>query len=331
MNRVKYYAGFPTLSIQRCLRDSGLRFSDIDFVAVGREPSANRGKKKLEYLLKNPSNLINLMKVRTSRSQLDDVKSLLVSQCGVEPSSLRFEQHNVEHHVAHTASAYFLSGWEEAAGFSIDGSGDFVTCMMSHCVGGQIDVKHRIYVPHSLGSFYTMICQFIGYTKYGDEGKVMGLAPLGHDVYRDIFNEMVLLNSDGMTLNPKYFLPFGSNQGMSIDDSGEMIVHRHYSDYMIELFGPPREPHSELTQRDMDMAFGMQQVFERTYMHLLNILHRLVPLDDVAMAGGCALNSVANGKLFLETPFRKTWISTCGRRRWSRAGRGALREQRRAR
>src|SRR5437867_1110899 len=119
---------------------------------------------------------------------------------------------------------------------------------------------------------------------------------------------MVLLKDDGMELNPRYFMPFGSNQGMSVDDSGEMIIHRHYSDYVVELFGQPREPYSELTQRDMDLAFGLQRVFEHTYMHLLNLLHRMVPVERVAMAGGCALNSVANGILFQQTPFRGTCI-----------------------
>jgi carbamoyltransferase len=119
---------------------------------------------------------------------------------------------------------------------------------------------------------------------------------------------MVLLKDDGMELNPRYFMPFGSNQGMSISDSGEMILHRHYSDYMVDLFGVPREPYVEFTQRDMDMAFGLQRVFEKTYMHLLNLLHGIVPLERVAMAGGCALNSVANGNLFRHTPFRETCI-----------------------
>ncbi|MGH8612426.1 MAG: carbamoyltransferase family protein [Gammaproteobacteria bacterium] len=307
LNRVKYYALFPRLSVLRCLEMAGLKFRDIDAVAVGREPLANRGK-KIEYMLKNPTKLINLMKIKAARSRLDDVRALIAHECEADPSELRFETYNVEHHLAHTASSYFVSPWEEAAGFTIDGSGDFVTCMMTHCRGDEIAVKHRIFVPHSLGSLYTMICQFIGYTKYGDEGKVMGLAPLGKDRYRQHFDEMVMLTDSGMELNPKYFLPFGSSQGMSTAENGEMIVHRHYSDYVMELFGPPREPYAELTERDMDLAFGLQRVFEKTYMHLLNILHQMVPLPRVAMAGGCVLNSVANGALLHETPFRQTCI-----------------------
>ena len=307
LNRIKYYAGFPRLSIQRCLEIAGLKFRDIDAVAVGRDSSANQGK-KIEYVLKNPTKLLNLLKIKTSRSHLDDIKTLMSQECEVNPQEMRFKQYNIEHHLAHIASAYFISKWDKAAGFSIDGSGDFVTCMMATCEGNEIRVKHRVYVPHSLGSLYTMICEFIGYKKYGDEGKVMGLSALGQDAYYNRFEDMITLKSDGFQLNHKYFLPFGSNQGLSINEKGEMVIQRHYSDYVMELFGQPREPYSKMDKRDMDLAFGVQWVFEKTYLHLLNILHRKVPLERVAMAGGCVLNSVANGKIFDHTPFRETCI-----------------------
>jgi carbamoyltransferase len=307
LNRKKYYARFPALAIRRCLEIVGLDFKDIDGVAIGRDSSANRSK-KIEYVLKNPSKLLNLLKTKGARGRLDDLRELIAVECEVDPTQLRFEEYPIEHHLAHTASAYFISEWDRAAGFTLDGSGDFVTCMLSDCRGDDIDIVHRVYVPHSLGSLYTMVCEFIGYEKYGDEGKVMGLAPLGQDTYREIFEEMVILTPEGIELNPKFFLPFGSNQGMSIDEKGEMIVHRHYSDEMVKLFGPPRAPYSEITERDADLAFGLQRVFEKGYMHLLNILHSKVPNERLAMSGGCVLNSVANGKLFDETPFRETCI-----------------------
>ncbi len=307
LNRVKYYAGFPKLAIQSCLEQAGVTFKDIDAVAIGRDPSANRAK-KVEYTLLHPTRIVNLMKQRTSRSQLDDLRSLMIEHCGANAGDLRFEEHQVEHHLAHIASAYFISPWDSAAGFSVDGSGDFVTVMMARCTGSDIDIKKKIYVPHSLGNVYMMVCEFIGYGKYGDEGKVMGLAPLGENTYKEDFNDLIELTEDGMKVNPRYFMPFGSNPGMTISDEGEMVIHRHYSDYMVERFGQPRRKDHELTKRDMDLAFGVQYIFEKTYMHLLNILHGLAPSERVAMAGGCALNSVANGKLFHETPFRETVI-----------------------
>lgn len=307
LNRVKYYGGFPALAIRRCLEMAGLAIHDVDAVAVGREPAANRAR-KLEYALRNPGLLLNLLKIRTARERLDDTRTLIAAELGEAPETLRFAEHRVEHHLAHISSAYHASGWDSAAGISIDGSGDFVTCMMAECRGADIRPLHRIYVPHSLGSVYTMVSQFIGYDRYGDEGKVMGLAPLGENTYADAFDDMVTLTADGFTLNPRYFLPFGSNQGVSITDGGEMLIHRHFSDHVVRLWGAPRPPGGELGKREMDLAFGVQHLFEKVYLHLLDLLHQRVPLPRVAMAGGCALNSVANGKLLLHTPFRETFI-----------------------
>jgi len=307
LNRVKYYGGFPRLAIGRCLDIAGLRFRDIDAVAIGRDSSANQ-RKKIEYVVRNPTKLLNLVKIRARRSGLGDIKSLMIQECGVDESELRFTQHNVEHHLAHIASAYFVSPWEKAAGFSVDGSGDFVTCMMAECRGAEIEIRKRIYVPQSLGSLYTMVCQFIGYRKYGDEGKVMGLSALGEDAYHTYFEDMVRLNGNGFQLNPKYFIPFGGNQGISINEEGEVLIRRHYSEYVEQILGRALESYGQLAEREMNLACGVQRVFEKTYLHLLNILHDEVPSDRVAMAGGCALNSVANGQIFDNTSFRETCI-----------------------
>lgn len=307
LTRVKYYAKFPAQSVKAVLKMAGLTFKDIDYVAVGRDDSAN-SLKKAEYVLRNPNKLLSLLKIRGERTDLDDMKTLLELECGANPSDLRFEQVNVEHHLAHVASSYFISPWEHSAGFSIDGSGDFVTATLSECKGNKIDIKERIYLPHSMGFFYTMICEFIGYNKYGDEGKVMGLAPYGKDTYSDIFEQMIKLTDKGFEINPDFFVPFGSQSNINILDNGSMEVARLYSDKMVDTFGAARNPKDELSQRDMDLAFGMQATFERVYMHLLNKLHTLVPNDNLVIAGGGALNSVANGKLFEQTPFSKTVI-----------------------
>ncbi len=307
LNRVKYSAVFPKLAIQECLAFAGLGFGDIDYVAVGREPSANRAR-KIAYVLKNPTKLLNLMKIRSARGPFLDVKTLLSEQCEVDPAKLRFQQVFVEHHLAHVASAYYVSEWDKAAGFSIDGSGDFVTCMLCDCEGNEIAIKKRVYVPDSLGSMYMMICEFIGYDKYGDEGKLMGLAPYGSDAYAETFQDMLLLRKDGFKLNLAYFMPLGFTQGITIADNGQVVLARHYSDQMVKLFGEPRKRHTEFTQRDKDLAYGVQQAFERGYMHLLNLLHEMVPVDRVVMAGGCVLNSVANGRLLEATSFRQTCI-----------------------
>lgn len=307
LNRVKYYAGFPKLSIAKCLEIAGLKFSDIDAVAVGRDSSANLHK-KLEFALKNPAKLLNLARIRSKSKTFDDLKTLIAAECEVDSAKLNFKQYNIEHHLAHTASAYLASEWEKCAAITVDGSGDFVSCMLSECEGDEIRPLQRVFVPHSLGTLYTAVCQFIGYPKYGDEGKVMGLAPLGSDTYHDFFEKMLFHTKKGFELNPDYFLPFGANQGMEIAENGEMVVHRLYSDLFIRELGEPRAAYTEITRRDMDVAFGLQRIFEKYYMYLLNLLHERVPTEKISMAGGCALNSVANGKLLLETPFRETCI-----------------------
>lgn len=308
LQRKKYYAGFPVMGIQACFDFANISWKDIKYVAIGRDPKANKAE-KIKYTLKNPSKIPNLLKIKNNRTQLDDLKTTVLKNFpNISEQDLTFEQVNIEHHLAHIASAYYPSGWNEAAGISMDGSGDFVSVMMAECKGHNIDIKKKIFLPHSLGTLYTMVCEFVGYDRYGDEGKVMGLAPLGTDKYHSLFDDFVILEKDGFKLNKKYFMPLGSTAGVSINEDGEVALSRHYSDKMIEIFGEPRKRHADITQRDMDMSFSLQYTFERVYMHLLQILEQLVPNENVAIAGGCALNSVANGKLFDFTNFKNTFI-----------------------
>jgi carbamoyltransferase len=285
----------------------GAKISDVEHVAVGQDSDANLAR-KVQYALSNPAKILNFIRLRQRKEAMRDVRSLIAKALEVDPAALRFQEHHLEHHIAHIASAYYCSPWDKAAGFSYDGSGDFVSTMMARCEGNDIEVLDRVFLPHSLGSFYTMICEFIGYSKYGDEGKVMGLAPYGKDTYCEQISQIVALKNGGLHLDLSYFKPLGSNQGMQVLPDGTVRLARHFSDRMEKLFGEPRKPHGEITQRDMDLAFAMQHRFEEIFFHLLNNLHSRVPDDNIAFAGGCALNSVANGKMFDQTPFRQTYI-----------------------
>jgi len=307
LNRHKHFGGFPSLAVKACLDSVGAKISDIDHVAVGQDSDANLAK-KVQYALTNPAKILNFIRLRQRKEAMRDVRSLLKKALDVDTTQLRFQEHHLEHHIAHIASAYYCSPWEKAAGFSYDGSGDFVSTMMARCQGNEIEVLDRVFLPHSLGSVYTMICEFIGYSQYGDEGKVMGLAPYGKDTYCDAINKIVTTKNGAFQLDLSYFKPLGSNQGMQVLPDGTVRLARHFSDRMQKLFGEPRRLHAEITQRDMDLAFALQHRFEEVFFHLLNRLHQRVPLEDLAIAGGCALNSVANGKLFDRTPFRSTYI-----------------------
>jgi len=307
LNRHKHFGGFPALAVKACLDEVGAKISDVDHVAVGQDSDANLAQ-KVKYAVANPAKVLNFIRLRQRKEAMRDVRALLARALDVDAVQLRFREHHVEHHVAHIASAYYCSPWEKAAGFSYDGSGDFVSTMTARCEGNDIQVLDRVFLPHSLGTLYTMICEFIGYSKYGDEGKVMGLAPYGKDTYCSAIDKIVTLQNGGFRLDLSYFKPLGSNQGMQVLPDGTVRLARHFSDRMQKLFGEPRLPHSEITQRDMDLAFALQHRFEEVFFNLLNRLQQRVPLDDLVLAGGCALNSVANGKIFERTPFRRTYI-----------------------
>jgi len=307
LNRIKHYAGFPALAVKACLEFVGAKITDVDQVAVGQDSDANLAK-KVQYALANPAKILNFIRLRQRKEAMRDVRSLLAIAFGLDAKHLRFDEHHLEHHLAHIASAYYCSPWEKAAGFSYDGSGDFVSTMKARCEGNGIEALERVFLPHSMGSFYTMICEFIGYKKYGDEGKVMGLAPYGKPTYCEQVGSIVADRNGTFELDLEYFKPLGSNQGMQILSDGTVCLAPHFSDRIVEAFGRPREPQAEITQRDMDLAYAMQHRFEEIGFHLLNDLYARLPTEDLAMAGGCALNSVINGKIFERTPFRRTWI-----------------------
>src|SRR3954449_9533482 len=215
LNRHKHYGGFPALAVKACLDAVGAKIADVEHVAVGQDSDANLIK-KVQYAVSNPAKVLNFIRLRQRKEAMRDVRSLLAKALHVSQQQLKFQEHHLEHHIAHIASAYYCSPWEKAAGFSYDGSGDFVSTMMARCEGGDVNVLDRVFLPHSLGSFYTMICEFIGYNKYGDEGKVMGLAPYGEDTYCKQVRELLMTGTSGFQLDLDYFKPIGSNEGMQI-------------------------------------------------------------------------------------------------------------------
>ena len=306
-SRRRHFGGFPKEAIRFCLDRAGARLDDVDHIAVGRDTRANL-ERKIRHALANPTKILNLLKIRARGLRSADLRSLVSAELEVDPRRLRFEEHHVEHHLAHIASSYLVSGVSRAAGFSFDGSGDFVSVMMADCIDDKIDVKRRIFVPHSLGSLYTAFCQFLGYGDYGDEGKVLGLAAWGADVHGDLLEKAIRLTRDGFRLDLDYFHPFGHDRGMTLEEDGEVRLSRHFSEKLPESLGPPRERHGEISRRDLDIACSLQKRFEAVLFHLLGILQREVPCPDLVLAGGCALNSTANGKILDETGFRSTFI-----------------------
>ena len=307
IRRIKHWAGFPTEAIRFCLDHAGLKLSEIDHVAIGRNPSAHLHKKILFSLQRRPSftairdRLANMGKVR-------DLKRVLAEQLELDPSAIRAEMHNVEHHRAHMASSFFLSPFDQAACMTIDGFGDFVSTMFGAGQGNDLKVEQWVQFPHSMGLFYTACTQYIGFTSYGDEYKVMGLAPYGEPEFVDAFREIIPLRDAGrFELNLDYFLHHSRGVDMQWEN-GYPEMGPVYSQRWVERFGPARSKDDPLEQRHRNLARSLQVIAEEVYFHALNHLAQTTDQPKLCLAGGCAYNSVANGKIFERTPFRETHI-----------------------
>jgi carbamoyltransferase len=309
LNRIKHFAGFPDLAIRECLRTAGARPGDIAHVAVARDATANLAS-KVWFAVRNLPRVAKLSRQRLQRrAQIGSVPRLLERALGRPRGGLRAAVHHVEHHLAHLASSFLVSPFEQAALLSVDGFGDFASTLCGRGQGTRIEAFQRTLFPHSLGILYTALCQFIGYSAYGDEGKVMGLAPYGEDSYREVFDDLLLLEANGrFRLNLDYFTHHSEGVDYSFDGAGRPTVAPLYSPKLVLRLGPARNPRSELTTRDMDLARSLQACLERTYWHVLRDLHRRTRCEQLCLAGGVALNSVANGLVLDKTPFRNVYV-----------------------
>ncbi len=307
-NRIKHSAGFPALAIRHCLDYAGIRISDVDHIGVSRVPNAHLIN-KMTFVLYN-----RLMFTRQgldrlrSVEKIRNIKTVLSESFEVAEKDLGMEFHNVEHHVAHMASAYLVSPFKRAAILSIDGFGDFCSTMLGLGSGNQVEKIDSVLFPHSLGLFYTSLTQYLGFPKYGDEGKVMGLAPYGEPRYLEKMLEIVSPSGNGsFDLNLDYFTHHIHGVEMSWDE-GSPHIGRVYSDKMIETFGPPRQPQEDITQHHRDLASSLQKCLEIHLFRILNSLHARTQDTNLCLAGGVAYNSVAVGQIRKQTPFRDIFV-----------------------
>ena len=306
-NRVKHCAGFPELAARWCLAEAGLDAGDLDHVAVSRDPKANLGRKLLRTIRHGAS--ARYLKARLENAaRVRDVRGALAASLGVAPDAVRALVHNVEHHQAHVASAFFVSPFEEAAVLSLDGFGDFASTMLAVGRGNRFEILDRVLFPHSLGIFYTAVTQWLGFPKYGDEGKVMGLAPYGTpDRHLTRMHDLVRLNGSLFELGLDYFTHDKEGVDMTWDEQTPSIG-RIYSDRLVEAFGPAREPRGELTRQQEDVAAALQAMLEEAYLHLVSELWERTRIPNICLAGGVALNAVANGRIRPETPFDEVYV-----------------------
>lgn len=305
-NRIKHWAGFPSQSIHYCLSEAGLTIADIDHIAINSDPNANFSKKFFYLLLKRPSikyvmeRLINRKKRTTI---LDEFRKHF-------PEHLyKRKIHHIEHHLCHLSSAFYVSPFKESVVVSIDGFGDFSSASWAVGNNGNLAEKGRVYFPHSLGIFYQALTQYLGFPNYGDEYKVMGLAPYGEAKYLAQMKRIVNLEDDGsFTLNLNYFRHH-RNVELQWSD-GTPSIGTLYSTKLEELLGPARKQNDELTQFHKDIARSVQAMYEEAFFHLLNVQYEKYQIDNLCIAGGCGMNSVANGRIHLNTKYKHVYVQS---------------------
>jgi carbamoyltransferase len=305
-NRVKYAAGFPVAAIRYCLKEAGITIADVDHVAVPRNPWARLGTKLL-YALRMPRFASERAKVL---KQFVGIPEAMAQAFDTDVQSLRAQFHRVEHHRAHLASTFYVSPFDQAALLSADGLGDFASTMWASGEGTRMNIQGAVAFPHSLGIYYTAITQHLGFWKFGDEFKVMGLAAYGQSYYMDAFRRIVLTDGSlGFKLGLDYFTHHREGAEMSWREADRTpVLGRLFSQRLEELLGPARAADGPLEQYHMDMAASLQARLEEVLFHNLNLLHERTGQKNLCLAGGVAFNSLANGKLFDRTPFERVFV-----------------------
>jgi carbamoyltransferase len=304
--RLKHCAGFPVAAIKWCLEDAGLTIKDVDHICINTEPKAHQLRKAI-YAVRHQVNLNFLWKRWKNRRERSDLRKLISEAFPNDAYS--GEVHYVEHHRAHLASAFYPSPFSEAAIVSIDGFGDFASAACGFGSDNSINLDSFIFFPHSLGAFYTAITQFLGFNNYGDEYKVMGLAPYGKPTYTAAMHQILDLKKNGeYRLNLRYFQHSGKKNLDHQWSQGTPVVGRHWSLSLEDLLGPARTEGEPLDQRHMNIARSAQAIYEDAFFNLLNSLYNKNRSTHLCIAGGCGANSVANGKVSQRTPFESVYV-----------------------
>ena len=305
--RIKHWAGFPSESIKWCLQDAGITLADVGHIAVNQDSKANIGKKVAYTLLKRPDLSLVLDRIRNKRER-DGIDVHLAKT--FPNDAFNGKMHAVEHHVAHLSSAFHVSPFSEAVVVSVDGFGDFASAAWGYGRGTQIEVDDRVYFPHSLGTFYQALTQYLGFPNYGDEYKVMGLAPYGEPHFLPEMRKIVELLDDGsFRLNLSYFRH--AREKIEYEwENGSPSVGTLFAPALETLLGKARSSDEPLEQKHKDIARSIQAMYEEAFFNLLNALHRKHGGTAVCIAGGCGMNSVANGKITLRTPFSQVYVQS---------------------
>jgi carbamoyltransferase len=301
--RKKHWAGFPKKSILQLLGDSSMSATEVDFIAINRNPLSNIFPKVLYGLLRDSSTSMRkfLNRSRIGHETMNEIRDIF-------PNIATKKIHYVDHHLAHLASGFFPSTFDRAALVSVDGFGDFCSTMVAEGANRDIKVHSKELFPHSLGILYQAVTQWLGFKNYGDEYKVMGMSSYGSDTLSSELSRLVELRAKGrFHLNLDFFQHHNYTSTFTGGD-GTPRVEQLYSDRLNCLLGPSRKPHEDIKQIHLDVACSLQRLYERILFHILNEAYARCQTDQLVLTGGCAMNSLANGKIYQNTDFKQVYI-----------------------
>jgi carbamoyltransferase len=303
--RIKHTTIFPYNSINFCLKKIDLDISKIDFITINTNPLSSL-RHKLFYLSKNLKSLpVALGSIKNSSKKLN-LKEYINKIDNKNKFSGRIKF--IDHHESHIASSLFFNDFKECVNFSVDGFGDFASCAWGFSKNKNLNIDNKIYFPHSLGIFYQSMTQYLGFKNYGDEYKVMGLSSYGEPKYVDLISKLIKKKSEGFELNLDYF-SHHKKKILSLNNYDQAIYSNLYSIKLIDLLGQERKKDEKITKKHMDLAKSTQVVYEDIFFSLLNNLYKKYKCKNLSLSGGCAMNSVANGKIIKNTSFEKIYIS----------------------
>lgn len=305
INRIKHWAGFPTLSIKKCLEFEGINIDNVDYVALNQSPAANI-LKKIKYIFLSKPNLNFYFEKLNNKIKRQNILKLIEFKIGKLKQNCKLI--NVEHHLAHLASSYYDSPYDKSVNLSIDGFGDFVSTSWGTINKNKVTIDSKIFFPHSLGIFYEAFTQFLGFHNYGDEYKLMGLSALGKDSELNKFKKIITLKNNGeFQLNLKYFNHHTKKISYSWDNVCP-VTNNLLNEKINSIFGSPRRSDEALTDYHKNIAASVQRIYENALFNILNFIYKKYKINNLTLSGGCAQNSLANGKILKNTNFTSLFI-----------------------
>lgn len=303
-NRIKHWAGVPVKATKYCLDEAGIKLSDVSVIALNQN-SWSALHKKIAYTITRRPDLSFVLSRLKNRRARTDIASILSNELECD---FKGQLRHIEHHKCHLAAGFYFSPFESSSVLSVDGFGDFSSMAWGFGEGASVNVEKRVHFPHSLGVFYQALTQYLGFPNYGDEYKVMGLAPYGKPAYVSQLERIVAIQTDGtFKLDLSYFRHHTDDLSFQWE-AGAPKFDRLFSDKLTEELGSPRDSRSPVTQIHMDLAHSIQKVYEEALIAMLEVLHKRHQSDNICLSGGCAMNSVANGKIKRRTKFKNVFI-----------------------